>query len=107
MKPLQAILERIRTAKSTYDTLKLSQVPDQSEILRELSVSYHDLNEHRIEARENWMFHYNEAKGTNAFREKFADHKVPELYLIRRNMEATKILIDTVRSTISAAKSID
>ncbi len=104
MKPLNEILERIQVAKETYDCLKLTQVSDQSRILRELSVSYHDLNDHRIEARENWMFHYNESKGSNAYREKFADHKVPDMYKIRRVMEATKTLIECVRSTISAAK---
>ena len=104
MKPLEEILNRIQAAKEAYDTLKLSQVSDQSRILRELSISYHDLNDHRIDTREDWMFNYNEAVGSNAYREKYADHKVPELYKIRRVMESTKVLIECVRSTISAAK---
>lgn len=104
MKPLIQVLDRIQQAKETYDTLKLTQVSDQSQILRELSISYHDLSDHRIEAREEWMDYYNEAKGSNAHKERYADSKVPELYKIRRIMESTKILIDSVRSTISAAK---
>lgn len=104
MKDLNTILERIQTAKETYDTLKLSQVSDQSQILRELTVSYHDLSDHRISAWEDWNYHYFEHQGSNAAKEKYADFKVKELYLIRRTMESTKVLIECVRSTISAAK---
>lgn len=103
MKPLEDILSRIVQARETYDTCKLSLRAEQSEILRELSVSFADLTDHRISAREDWMFHYNQIDGSNPVREKYADHKVPELYKIRRVMDATKILIDSVRSTLSKA----
>lgn len=104
MKQLETILERINKAKDDYDTLKLSQISEQSEILRSLSICYSDLNDHRIKAKETWDYHYFEHKGSNAAREKYADLKCSELYLLRRTMESTKILIESVRSTISAAK---
>lgn len=104
MKPLDEILERINKAKDAYDILKLSQISEQSEILRSLSISYSDLNDHRVKAKETWDFHYFEHQGSNAAREKYADLKCSELYLLRRTMESTKVLIEAVRSTISAAK---
>jgi len=105
MKDLNTILERIRTSRDIYDTCKLSQVAEQSTILRELSVCYSELTDHRIKAREDWMFYYFEHQGSNAAKEKYADYKIPELYLIRRTMESTKVLIDSVRSTLSSAKA--
>jgi hypothetical protein len=101
---LQDVLTRIRENKDKYDNCQLSLVADQTEILRSLSISYSDLSEHRIEENNNWNEAYFEAQGSNAFRSKEADRKVPQMYLLRRTMESTKILIDTVRSTLSTAK---
>jgi len=105
MKDLNEILSNIQEAKGNYDNCKLSLVADQTEILRMLSLAYSDLSEHRIEANEKWNIEYFKQQGSNALRSKEADRIVPELYLLRRTMESTKILIDTVRSTLSSARS--
>lgn len=104
MKELTDILNRIIENKDKYDMCKLSLLPEQTEILRALSICYSDLSEHRIEENNRWNTEYFKAEGTNAFRVKEADRNVPEMYLLRRTMESTKILIDTVRSTLSTAK---
>ena len=105
MKDLDKILKNIRDAKDEYENCKLSLVADQTEILRKLSIAYSDLSEHRIEANDSWNIEYFKQQGSNALRSKEADRIVPQLYLIRRTMESTKILIDTVRSTLSSAKN--
>ena len=105
MKPIEEILSKVREGKGQYDNCKLSLTADQTEILRTLSLAYSDLSEHRIEANEKWNSIYFSKQGSNALRSKEADKEVPELYMIRRTMESTKILIDTVRSTLSSARS--
>jgi len=105
MKTLEVILKSIRDAKELYENCKLSLPADQTEILRTLSLAYSDLSEHRIEANEEWNKVYFSKIGSNALRSKESDKEVPHLYMIRRTMESTKILIDTVRSTLSSARS--
>ena len=102
---MEQILQRIRNARDRYDQCKLSLVADQTEILRELSVCYSKLSDYRIEYHEAWIDIYNISTGTNASKEREADTKVKELYMLRRTLESTKILIDTVRSTLSVAKN--
>jgi hypothetical protein len=104
MKSLNQIAERIIENKERYDNCKLSLIADQTEILRALSICYSDLSEHRIEENNRWNAEYFKAEGTNAFRVKEADRKVPEMYAIRRTMESTKVLIQSVISTLSSAK---
>lgn len=105
MKDLETICTDISQAVDNYHTLKLSQVSEQSEILRELSVNYAYLTDHRIKAKEDWESFYFQSKGTShAAKQREADQKAPELYMIRKLMDSTRIVIDSVRSTISAAK---
>lgn len=105
MKTLDEIKDNLIAAKEKYENCKLSLVPEQSEILRALSLAYSDLSEHRIEANDNWNEIYFKKQGSNALRSKEADKEVPEMYMIRRTMDSTKILIDTVRSTLSSARN--
>jgi len=103
---LEEVLKRIREARDKYDTLKLSLVPDQMEILRELSVCYSFLSDFRIDAKEEHNNFYFQSNGkSHASKEREADKQCPELYLIRRSMESTKVLIEAVRSTLSGAKN--
>ena len=107
MKNLNTILERIESAKERYDTLKLSFISDQMEILRDLSVSYSDLTEHRIEATEvHRGYYFKSEEKSHAAKEREADLKCPELYLIKRNMDDCIILIKAVTSTLSSAKQL-
>lgn len=105
MKPLNEITSNLIAAKELYENCKLSLPADQIEILRTLSVAYSDLSDHRIEANEKWNSVYFKTQGSNALRSKEADKEVPEMYMIRRTMDSTKILIDAVRSTLSSARN--
>lgn len=106
MKPLQSILDRIETSKDKYDQCQISFVSDQSEILRDLSSAYYDLTEHLIEEKErSRSFYFQSTASSHAAKEREVDMKCPELYHIRKVMEATEKLIDCVRSTLSKAKN--
>ncbi len=104
MRELTEILERINKARDYYDQCKLGLPADQSEVLRALSVSLSELAEYRIEYHNAWLDIYNMTSGTNAHKEREADNKVRELYLVRQIMATTKELISSIRSTLSASK---
>ncbi len=104
MKPIQEILDCINDANNRFRVQKLSQVADQSTILRDLSCSFMDLVWHKRDARELWLNAYNNHKGTNAAKERYADSEVQEYDLIRDVMKAVSMQIDSIRSTISANK---
>ena len=103
---LNKILEVINGANDRYRTLKLSQTIDQSEILRDLSVSYSDLTDHKIKAREQWLDIYNGSKGSNASKERQADSEVLEYDMIKDIMKACELLMNSIRSTLSANKNV-
>lgn len=107
MRTLEEITDRIKEARDRYELCKLSQVADQMEILRTLSICYHELDEYRIDAYNLYMDYYNKKDGSNPIKDKYASTKVPELYLLRRTMESTNLLIKAVISTLSTAKQIN
>lgn len=104
MRDINLTLECINNANERYRVQNLSLVADQSTILRDLSVSYYDLIEHKREAREQWLNAYNSHKGSHAAKERFADSEVMEYDTIRDLLKAVSMQIDAIRSTISANK---
>lgn len=105
MKELNGILEKINQAIERYEIQKLSLTHDQSEILRDLSVNFHWLAEHKIEANKNWNWAYfNSTEKSVAGKEREADFKVPEMYTIRQYLTSSKVVLDSIRSTISTNK---
>lgn len=106
MRPLTEILFEFNETAERYENLTLKFVRDQSEILQKLSCIYKELADHRIIEREKWLsYRHNSTAKSNAGKEAEADLKCPELYQLRHIMTACKLLIDTVRSTISTYKT--
>lgn len=105
MKQLNEILKTIEEANERFRVQKLSQVADQSTILRDLSCSYYDLIEHKRIEREQWLNAYNNHKGSHAAKEREADTKVMEYDIIKDLLKAVSIMIDSLRSTISSNKN--
>lgn len=105
MRDLKDILAVLNASIERYETLKLGLVADQSEILRDLSTSLHWLEEHRVKAYADWMSYYFNSKGkSNAEKEREAEQKCPELYMIRHFIGSGRLVFDSVRSTLSANK---
>jgi uncharacterized protein (DUF2342 family) len=104
MRDLSEILELVEKTNDKYRTTGVSFTQTQTEMLRDYDVCFFDLTEHRIFYHNEWLDAYNETKGSNAAKERTADIKVRELYLIRHTMTAIKTKIDVLRSNISANK---
>lgn len=104
MKPLTEILSNINSVKDKYELCKLSLTADQSSILRDLSTALFDLTHYKIQAHIDWLTAYNEHKGSNPAKERYADTTVPEMYMIRQIMTSANKVFDSVRSTLSANK---
>ena len=106
MKDLDVILEKINNNIEKLDTLKLSFTHERSEVLDSLSNEYYWLTEHRIKFNEDWMsVYFNSKANSSAAKEREADMRVPELYKIRHLMSSTKLVIDSLRTSISANKN--
>lgn len=104
MKDLNGILESVVSANDRFRTLKLSQVHEQSEILRDLSCAYSDLILWKDHYRNAWLDAYNSESGSNAKKEREADSKVREYEKIKDLLRAIDNQMDAIRSTISANK---
>ena len=102
MKPLTETLTVIDNAIEKYQTLDLKLVRDQSEILQQLTTALYDLAKHRVDYHEKFNSVYlNSQAKTNAGKEKEAELKVPELYMIRHLDRKAGKVEDTIRGTIS------
>lgn len=105
MRDLNEICTQVNDNIDRYRIQKLSLISDQSDMLRNMSCCYADLADHRVHEHETWESYYMNSKATsNAAKKTESDIKVPQLYMIRKTMEKTKIIIEALRSTISAAK---
>ena len=102
MKDLTEVLDTINKATEDYRTLKLSFTANQSDILRDLSIAYKDLTDHKTEAGNTWLDRYNEHQGNNAQKERYADSNVREYDMIKDIMKSVEILIKSLVMTISA-----
>ena len=106
MKPLNEILGEIDACIDRLDTLKLNLTHDRTEMLDKLSINYYHLTSHRTKFNEDWMSVYFNSKATSsAAKEREADMRVPELYITRHFMSSTKLVIDSLRTSISATKN--
>ena len=105
MRDLNEILTKINEANDKYEVCKLGDTHTQSEILQTLSTYYLHLTEYRVKFNDDWMSVYlNSKANSSAAKEREADTRVPELYKIRHFMSNTKLVIDSLRTSISANK---
>lgn len=105
MKDLNEILSNINKAIERYENCKLGLVHEQAEIARDLSVNLHLLTAHRKQAHEDWLSVYMNSKAnSSAAKEREADIKVGELYMIRHITTSANKVLDMLRSTISINK---
>lgn len=102
MRDLNEILASIDKATEDYRTLKLGFTANQSDILRDLSVAYKDLTDHKTEAGNEWLDRYNEHKGNNAQKERYADSEVRQYDMIKDIMKSVELLTKSLVMTISA-----
>lgn len=101
---LAEILNNIEGAILRYKNLNLSEVSEQSDILRDLGVNLYLLAQERANAKERWLSAYMSATGSNAAREKQADNAVPERDKIRYLYDAATRVETDIRSTLSERK---
>lgn len=105
MKPLNDILSEVDRLVSDLEVKKLGLIQDRSEILEGLSVANYWLANHRDFFKKKWEIAYSNCpEKSHVSKERFADNQVPELYTIRHVMGAIKLLIDSLRTSISANK---
>jgi hypothetical protein len=106
MKDLNEIFDNINNANDKYSVCKIGDTHTQSEILRTLSTSLHDLSTHRVDFHEAWLSVYFNSKATSvSAKEKEADFKVPMLYKIRHFTQSASKVLDSLRTSISANKN--
>jgi hypothetical protein len=102
---LTEILTNINNLVEKLDTLKLGLTHDRVEVLDKLAINYYRLTEHRDRAHKDWMsVYFNSKANSNAAKEKEEGARVPELYKLSRLMSSTKLVIDSLRTSISANK---
>lgn len=105
MKDLTEIMTDINKCIDDLETLKLSFTQPRTEILDKLSINYYHLTEHRTQFHQDWMSVYFSSKAnSSAAKERECDMRVPELYTLRHTMSSVKLVIDSLRTSISANK---
>ena len=104
MRDLHDIQEQVEEVNERYRGLGVSLTLPQTEMLRDYSVIYGDLAEHRIFYNNEWLDIYNMTTGTNAHKTREADSKIREMYFLRHTMNVVKTKMDVLRSLISANK---
>ena len=103
---LTKILSNIDECIERLETLQLGLTHERTEQLDKLSSNYYWLTSHRDKAHKDWMsYYFNSKANSSAAKEREADMKVPELYTIRHFMASTKLVIDSLRTSISANKN--
>ena len=105
MRDLNEILTNVNKCIENLDTLELGLTHPRSEVLDKLSICYYWLTSHRDKAHKNWMsVYFNSKANSSAAKEREADMRVPELYTIRHFQSSVKLVIDGLRTSISANK---
>lgn len=105
MKPLNDILSDVQALVSELEVKKLELIRDRSEISDKLAICNYWLVGHRDFFKKKWEIAYSNCpEKSHVSKERFADNQVPELYTIRHVMGAIKLLIDSLRTSISANK---
>jgi len=86
-----------------YDSMKWNRLPELNNLLQKFVIVLSQLEHERANAHEKHneiVFNY-EGAVNRAIIE--ADHDVPELYMLRRIMEAGYQIVGSIRSNISTA----
>lgn len=85
---LSKILESISDIIQTYES---GSYRDLYQMHRELTCNMYYLTKEQVEANQRWNAAYYNCESTvNAVKERYADKTVPELYMIRKIMDAAK-----------------
>lgn len=106
MKPLDEIMTEVNKCIDDLETTKLSFTQPRSEILDKLSTNYYHLTDHRVKFHEDWMsVYFNSKAKSHSAKERESDIKCPEMYKIRHVMSSVKLVIDSLRTSISANKN--
>jgi hypothetical protein len=105
MKPIDEILLRVNKTMDSIEQTKIGATHNRTEQLEDLALCFHWLTEHRDKAHKDWMSYYFGSKAnSSAAKEREADMRCPELYTIRHLMTSVKLVIDSLRTSISANK---
>lgn len=108
MKPrgeIEKVLTEYNAIIDTYYGLNNSECDTIMELAKKLSIILSYLETHRIAAHEKWTAIIFKREGSVASAEIEADTQVPELYQLRRIMQAGYRVVDVMRSGVSLAKS--
>lgn len=106
MKDLNTILTSVNETMENIELTKIGATHTRTEQLEKLALCFHWLTEHRDKAHKDWMyFYFNSKANSSAAKEREADVKCPELYTLRHLMTSVKLVIDSLRTSISANKN--
>lgn len=95
-------LNNITTTIETYNNLSAPDAVSVSGLLKELSSELFYLEKHRADYFNKHAAIMFEEQSSAAKAKIKADHEVPEIYLLRRIMNAAYRVCDSMRSTISS-----
>lgn len=97
-------LENITRIINDYNNLTINSGGELSQLLKELTCELFYLEKHRSDYNEihtKIMFHFSGSVSASKIE---ADNQVPELYMLRRVMNAAYRCVDALRSNISYIK---
>lgn len=101
---MEEILNEITSITDTYYSLSWNNGKDISELLKNLTCQLFYLEKYRSEIQENHngvMFNFTGSVSAGKIK---ADKDYPELYMLRRVMNASYRVVDSMRSNISYIK---
>jgi len=102
---LEKVLKQYNSIIDTYYSLQYSESEQIMELLKNLSIVLSYLETHRVEAHKEWTAIVFKREGSVAAAEVEAHTSVPQLYQLRRIMQAGYRIVDAMRSNISLVKS--
>lgn len=97
-------LTNITQLINRYKNLTINSGAELSDILRQLTCELFYLEQYRSEYQEAHNRIMHEFKGSVAASLILANEKIPELYMLRRVMNAAYRIVDAIRSNISYIK---
>ena len=102
---MNEILEKIDSAIILYESGAWLSSDKLRELLRELSANYYHLTKLNIEYAQDWNMVIYNFKGSDAGGQRFAELKVPELRKTRKILQATNIVLNSMRSEIGIIRA--
>ena len=97
-------LNNVTRIVDTYKNLTINSGQELSILLKDLTCELFYLEKHRSDYHEHYNSIVHSFKGSNAGGVVFANEEVPELYMLRRVMNAGYRVVDALRSKISYIK---